>query len=753
MFRRLSIRNKLIGIVLFVTLLVTGTGMGVIVYNNIKTIKKDVESMVRMQANIIGSGMISILTFGIESEARMELKRLTNTPGFTFIDAVIYDHERKLFASMNNKDVPDPSKIPEKEYSVQFGENTISVFHHIRDKKYYHGAIYIKVSGRRFKAQVQKNLVTAGLLLIALIFLSYLLARWLQRLISKPILELASVSRRVSSEKDYFLRVKKRNDDEIGTLVDEFNNMLERMSQREKEREHSENLRIAKEAAEAASQAKSEFLANMSHEIRTPMNAILGFTELLTAEKLDQRQLSYLKAIRTSGKSLISLINDILDLSKIESGKMELNYTPVRIHQLMNEIHNVFAPTVFTKGLDFRLDVDPAIPAILVLDEMRVKEVFTNLIANAIKFTSSGSVHVTLDVAANSVSPEENTVMLSFTVEDTGIGIPEDQQELIFEPFKQQEGQDTAKYGGSGLGLSITRLLVDKMGGSISMQSRPGKGTRFTVILNDVRSTDREPQAKSGGIPIFENLNFENAKILVADDVPSNRDLIKEMLRFPGFTFIEAGNGEEAVQYCRDYHPDIVFMDLKMPGMNGYQATRAIKDHQEISHIPVIAITASVMLGQDEKIASAGCDGYIKKPISKAALLGELVKFLTPSETPPMEPDRPGDTGAPKPAPPPGVPRRLPELLETLRGPMTKKWQASGTLFVIDDIEMFAAEIMALGQSHDTQILTRWATELHRQAGDFDMERIPGTLARFPKIVAALEELPDIMGKEGEDNE
>ncbi len=310
--------------------------------------------------------------------------------------------------------------------------------------------------------------------------------------------------------------------------------------------EANKALQTAKEAAEVANRTKSEFLANMSHEIRTPMNAILGFSELLLNKIADTQHKDYLKSIYASGEILLGLINDILDLSKIEAGRLEIQPSPVNIKDLLYEIKHIFIKKSQEKGIEFNLSLGENIPERFILDELQIRQVLINLIENAIKFTPEGFVNVF--VSANNNNIETNRTNLILEVEDSGIGIPDYQHEQIFESFRQQDGQKTRKYGGTGLGLAITKRLVEMMNGRISVRSEVGKGAKFRVyiigveIVNVLNIARDSSKSKSD-----EFVEFEPATILLVDDVHSNRELIKGYLENTVFSIIESEDGEKAL--------------------------------------------------------------------------------------------------------------------------------------------------------------------------------------------------------------
>ncbi|MES0490201.1 MAG: ATP-binding protein [Leptospirales bacterium] len=383
-------------------------------------------------------------------------------------------------------------------------------------------------------------------------------------------------------------------------------------------------LALARRSADKANQSKTEFLTNMSHEIRTPMNTILGFTDILSGKTNDAKHLRYLNTIASSGKTLLALINDILDLSKVEAGKIELHYTATQPSVIIKEIKETFAQSANEKKLKLQIVIDPKLPQLLLLDEIRLRQVLLNLVSNAIKFTDKGSV--TISAKASFKKNSSEYLNLVFSVEDTGIGIPQNLKNSIFKPFEQRIGQSHAKYGGTGLGLAISKRLAQLMNGNIKLSSKVNRGSNFTVTIKDVKIINSfDPEKK-----IIKNIKttiFKPANILIVDDVKNNRELLKEYLYERGLKLIEADNGKKAIDLCRKNPPDLILMDIEMPIMNGYDAIRIIKKDDQLKSIPIVAVTASAMKARADKIRRI-TDGYLRKPVSEKQLLEALIKWL-----------------------------------------------------------------------------------------------------------------------------
>ncbi|MDB4334728.1 PAS domain S-box protein [bacterium] len=392
----------------------------------------------------------------------------------------------------------------------------------------------------------------------------------------------------------------------------------------------TENLRLnmdlksAKEEAEEANHAKSAFLANVSHEIRTPMNAIIGFSQLLEKLLKEPLQQNYLNSIRISGKTLLNLINNILDLSKIESGRLTLQDSAVDVDALTYELQQVFHHRVTSKDIKYETILNRELPKYILVDELRLQQILLNLISNALKFTEKGKVTVEVDFELGDSDKEIN---LKINICDTGIGISEDEMESIFEEFYQQGDQDTKKYGGTGLGLTISKRLVELMGGAISVTSELGVGSCFTIVIPNVKV---EYTAVENDIIDFKanDVVFDSARILIADDHESNRRMLGDLLKQNSFEIFEAKNGKDAVGQAVKYSPDLIILDLRMPVMNGYEAVQKMKENLKLNAIPIIALTASVFDFDNDKFKQKGFSSCMTKPFVYEDLVTELVKYL-----------------------------------------------------------------------------------------------------------------------------
>jgi len=365
---------------------------------------------------------------------------------------------------------------------------------------------------------------------------------------------------------------------------------------------------------------KEQFLANMSHEIRTPMNAILGFTNLLRRSSLTSQQQQYVDYIYSSSQNLLTLINDILDLSKIEAGMMHLEQTPFSLQGLVGSVQVMFQDKARQKGLQFTINIEPAIHDTLSGDPVRLTQILINLLSNAVQFTEKGYVH--LEVSALSQSNEE--VLLQFRIKDTGVGIAPEKQQSIFERFQQAEAETTRKFGGTGLGLAIVRQLVDLQGGTIRVSSEAGKGSEFLVRL-PFRPLHQEADVSRSLLdPVLNPI--QGMRILIAEDNQMNQQLIRHLMRQWQVDFVMVNNGREAVEALRRESFAAVLMDIQMPEMDGYDATGIVRGELH-SDVPIIAMTAHAMTGEKERCLSFGMNDYISKPLKEAELYAILQHY------------------------------------------------------------------------------------------------------------------------------
>jgi PAS domain S-box-containing protein len=402
-----------------------------------------------------------------------------------------------------------------------------------------------------------------------------------------------------------------------------------------------EELSKAKKQVEETSKVKEQFMANMSHEIRTPMNGIIGLTEVLLKTELTHDQREYLKAIKSSGDTLLVVINDILDLSKMEAGKMTFEAIPFRLRHLVSSMGDLFSPKVKEKGIVMKNWIDPAIPEHLVGDPVRLSQILMNLVSNAVKFTQKGHI----ELIAKLLKEEGEQVQLEISVIDTGRGIPQDKMSSLFLDFTQVSADITRQYGGTGLGLAITKRLVELQGGRIKVQSTAGIGSMFTFTLSFSKCNAAVNIEEYDIAEEFNSSELQNLNVLVVEDNPVNQLLAEKLLTDWGCSVMLADNGKIAMEKLRENPFDAIMMDIKMPEMDGYEATDYIRKNlpPPVCLIPIIAVTAHAATWESEKCIAAGMNDYISKPFNSRELYRKLVKHALKRKQPGAEPGQGGD--------------------------------------------------------------------------------------------------------------
>lgn len=729
-------------------------------FQAIRTFQQNLVSKLESVTEMLSANAVVPIEFKDQQSGQKILNSLETIPE-VISAAIYYEKSNELFVGYTQTPgTPLPTPVPEltslqptRVYTYSLGSEL-----HIARKLWYNdeifGTIYIIATKRALTSQIINYLLFVLGLMVVIFAVAILISARLSKHLTQPILKLSETAEKISDKGDYSIRIEKVNDDEIGTLYDSFNHMLDNISQKnreihklnesleEKVHERTRDLLEAKEHAESADRAKSTFLANMSHEIRTPMNSILGYSRLLGKMVTEPKQKEYLEIVKTSGLNLLSLIDDILDLSKIEAGKMNLVYHPMNPNTLFNEIENIFKIKTKEKNIDFIIRIDSEIPTSLIMDETRLRQILFNVVGNAVKFTHEG--YVKLSVHKPPVNHGSSSVNLIFTVEDTGIGIPQDQIKKIFKAFEQQSEQ-SSKYGGTGLGLTITKRLVEMMGGRISVQSQFRKGSVFTIELPDVEISSLQVNLRTEPVEAADAYDFTGSAVLVVEDNPYNLNLVRTLLENQHIQVTTAINGKDGVEklMAMDLKPHMVLMDMKTPLMNGYQATATIKNNEQLKHIPVVALTADIMKADREKAEKSGCDGFLSKPIDEEKLFRELLKFLphTRKKRKYSPHQNPGNSSPstditrfeiPRLKLAPDVAR---ELLNQLSRELMEKWQKMEDSMILDEWQVFGKHMTRIGEKFDVNSLVHYGNLFVENVNHLSIVELKKNITFFPQFV------------------
>jgi len=597
-------------------------------------------------ADVVAFNASAVIEFNDIRGARQLLSSFGEHPDVLTVRLLGVESDFRYGFDVANREIPAQVALgdrPHRERAVYTDWSTVTVAVPIRSADGVVGTVSITASLAAVWRAIIWNLALSLLALTLSFIIAFAIGRRMLASILAALGSLTETAQYVAESKDYSRHARIFSDDELGHLGKSFNSMLTEIAERDRQladqRDHLEDtvqertqaLSVAKEAAEAASRAKSTFLSNMSHELRTPMNAIIGMTYMLKRNNCDPAQIDKLAKIDRAANHLLQLLNDILDLSKIDAERMTLEQTAFSLPALANDVADLLIPRAESAHLHLFLDIDPQLKGLRLLgDPLRLQQVLLNLAGNAIKFTERGEVRLVARIA----DQDDESVKIELSVCDTGIGIAPEAIRRIFNPFEQADGSTTRKFGGTGLGLPICQRLVTLMGGEIKVVSTPGAGSVFSFVVQLKRAeplAEPEPDIRLSGAEAERILRseFSDIHVLVAEDDWVNQEVSLELLRETlGLAVDVAPDGAEALEMALKHRYDLILMDMQMPVLDGVGATRAIRELDGYGEVPIIAMTANAFTEDRTRCLDAGMNDFVAKPVDPDRLFMVMLHWL-----------------------------------------------------------------------------------------------------------------------------